>query len=64
MMTSLGTGTSTSDACCGPGAYRPFVSLAVAALQPQSVEGQARSRVVRRDPVQLLPRRPASLTSR
>jgi hypothetical protein len=37
--------------------YWPFISLAVARYQPHSVEGQALSRVVRCEPVQLVPRR-------
>jgi hypothetical protein len=42
--------------------YWPFVSLAVARYQPHSVEGQALSRMVRAEPVQLLPRRTLRVT--
>ena len=42
--------------------FWPFVSLAVARYQPHSVEGQALSRVVRCEPVQLSPRRTLRVT--
>ncbi len=42
--------------------YWPFVSLAVARYQPDSVEGHAMSSVVRCEPVQLLPRRTLRVT--
>jgi hypothetical protein len=42
--------------------YWPFVSLAVARYQSQSIDGQALSRVVRCEPVQLTPRRTLRVT--
>jgi hypothetical protein len=40
-----------------PGSYSPFVKLALARLQPKSIEGLALSEIVIADPAPLLPRR-------